>query len=207
MKKKLEYTEIQKVQIIRKIAKRLSEHFTLGYLLPEDIEQECFILGWQGLKKYNGEHPLEHFLYVHIRNRFLNLIRNKVRRKDPPCYTCHAAHLEPELFKPDHQSNQFCKKYLVWMERNNTKSLLMHTLSSEDFDIEQRGDNEEICPEFKQGVLKLLEAELEETDIIILRKLLNGKNLRGKTLQPFIERCQEIIKERKIGWEDLNGYS
>jgi len=93
------------------------------------------------------------------------------------------------------------------MERNNTKSLLMHTLSSKDFDIEQRGDNEEICPEFKQGVLKLLEAELEETDIIILRKLLNGKNLRGKTLQPFIERCQEIIKERKIGWEDLNGYS
>lgn len=196
----MKYTQEQKIQIIRSISKRLSEYFTLGYLTEEDICQECFILGWEGLKRYNNKHPLEHFMYVHIRNRFLNLIRNKVRRKDPPCYTCHAAHLEPELFKPDHIDNQFCKKYLMWLERNNTKSLLMHNWSSDEFDLSTK-EAAGLSVEFKQEIIDLLNKELTIKNRKILNRYLEKKKISSQLLKDFIEECKKVISKFNVKWE------
>lgn len=196
----IKYTTEDKIAIIQNVSRRLSEYFTLGYLTKEDIQQECFILGWEGLKKYNNKHPLEHFMYVHIRNRFLNLIRNKVRRKDPPCYTCHAAHLEPELFKPDHIKNEFCKKYLMWLERNNAKSLLMHNLSSEDFDVFEK-ISDGLSAEYKEKIIDLLNKELSIKNRKILNRYLEKKKIPPRIFKIFVEECQLIIKKFNIKWE------
>lgn len=205
----MKYTEKQIVQIIQSISKRISEYFTLGYMTPEDIQQECFILGWEGLQFYNGKHPLEHYMYVRIRTRFLNLIRKHVRRKDTPCYTCHASHLEPNLYKPDHENNQFCQKYLLWLERNNTKSLLFHTLCSGEFDIQENNNSnydDKVCPEFSKKVIEILQDKLPAEFSELLNKLLGGIKLRRKTMMPLIEECKKIIKDCGIEWEELNGY-
>lgn len=67
---------------IREIAKSLSRKYTFPNYEAEDIEQEAFIFGLEGMGKYDGKRPLENFLRVHIRNRLSNLRRNKYYRPD-----------------------------------------------------------------------------------------------------------------------------
>ena len=70
-------TEQEVIDVIIKVSKRLSHKFTFGTYDKDDIEQEAFIHGIQGLEKYDEERPLENFLHVHISNRLHDLRRNK----------------------------------------------------------------------------------------------------------------------------------
>ena len=94
----------------------------------------------------------------------------------------------------------------MWLERNNTKSMLIHTFPVNEFDIEQQGRDLEICPTFKQEVIDLLKKEVPETQQLNLTNFLNGKKLREKTLLPFLQVCREIIEKHNIKWEELNGF-
>jgi hypothetical protein len=78
------YTEEEVVDIITKVAKRYATKYKFGYYDACDIEQEAFIIGWKALSKYNGEHPLENFLAIHIRRRLLTLRRDKYNRPNLP---------------------------------------------------------------------------------------------------------------------------
>ena len=93
----------------------------------------------------------------------------------------------------------------MWLERNNTKSMLIHTFPVNEFDIEQQGRDLEICPVFKQEVIALLKKELPEIQRLNLENFLNGKKLREKTLLPLLQICREIIEKHNIEWEELNG--
>jgi hypothetical protein len=76
----------------------------------EVLEKEC----------YNPSLPLENFLYTHIKNRFVNLHRDKLRRRDAPCRACHEG-------KPCDQGSN-CSKYAAWLKRNTAKANLMRPL-------------------------------------------------------------------------------
>lgn len=68
-------TEQQFVDIVQKIAKRISHRYVFTSYEPCDIEQEAFLIAVEGLERYDSSKPLENFLYVHINNRLKNLKR------------------------------------------------------------------------------------------------------------------------------------
>tara|TARA_Y100000401_G_scaffold100722_1_gene89776 strand:- start:16111 stop:16632 length:522 start_codon:yes stop_codon:yes gene_type:complete len=70
------------VEVIMRIAKRLAPKFTFASYDVEDIEQEAFLIGIAGLKKYDPTRPLENFMYRHISNRLKTFKRDNYYRLD-----------------------------------------------------------------------------------------------------------------------------
>lgn len=74
--------EEEVVKIIRKIAKRLAPKYVFAGYEVEDIEQEAFLIGINGLKNYDPARPLENFMYTHINNRLKTFKRDNYFRMD-----------------------------------------------------------------------------------------------------------------------------
>ena len=70
-------TEEQVVEIILKVSKRVAHKYTFGAYDEDDIIQEGFLIGMDGLERYDESRPLENFLQVHISNRLYNLRRDE----------------------------------------------------------------------------------------------------------------------------------
>ena len=114
-------TETELLSKIEHVTNTLAHDYTFGYYDIDDIKQEAFIFAMQCLKKYDNNRPLENLLYTHIKNRLINLIRDKYHRNDPPCKKCHG-----EIDgKTSHVDGRFCDKYLAWKNRNDNKSHLV----------------------------------------------------------------------------------
>ena len=73
-------TEDEVVQVITKVAKKLAHKFVFASYDVDDIEQEAFLMGIEGLKRYDSSKPLENFMYAHINNRLKNFKRDNHRR-------------------------------------------------------------------------------------------------------------------------------
>lgn len=127
------YTEQQVIDIITKIGKRYRK-YKFSYLTEDDIQQECFILGMDGLERYT-EGPLENFLAIHIRNRLLNQ-----RRKSGQDYNGEMSHryyicnpisinIVADIFKdPNLLENLISKELLEYIDKNLDISLRMDYL-------------------------------------------------------------------------------
>ena len=70
------------VDTIQKIAERLASKYVFPGYEADDIKQEAFIIGMDGLKKYDPSRPLENFMYTHINNRLKTFKRNNYYRMD-----------------------------------------------------------------------------------------------------------------------------
>lgn len=68
-------TEESVFKVIDKVCTKFDK-FKFSIYSAEDIRQEAFILCVEALERYT-EGPLENFLSVHVRNRLINLRRNK----------------------------------------------------------------------------------------------------------------------------------
>lgn len=132
-------SEKEVIETIDKILNYFVKKTKFGYYDEEDIRQEGYLFAMDGLQRYDGERPLENFLTVHIRNRFLSLRRDKFRRKDPPCHKC--PFFDPNLKKSKNKCAAYtdkseCEPFREWNERNNSKQNLMAPIhiysSSED---------------------------------------------------------------------------
>ncbi len=98
----------------------------------EDIKQEAWLICIDGLNSYNGSHPLENFLIVHLRNRLINFRRNKYRRHTPPCVSC--PFYDPKKDRSTSGCTAFavqteCDKYADWLKKNQSKQSLMTTVT------------------------------------------------------------------------------
>lgn len=63
-----------------KIVKRVASKYTFGYFEVEDIEQEAYLIGLDGLSRWDEKRPLENFLQVHISNRLKTFMRDNYYR-------------------------------------------------------------------------------------------------------------------------------
>tara|TARA_R100000008_G_scaffold34400_1_gene19443 strand:+ start:1353 stop:1874 length:522 start_codon:yes stop_codon:yes gene_type:complete len=70
------------IATIMKISKRLAPKYVFASYDVEDIEQEAFLIGVSGLKKYDPTRPLENFMYTHISNRLKTFKRDNYYRLD-----------------------------------------------------------------------------------------------------------------------------
>lgn len=131
-------TEEEVLAVIDKIIGYFIKKTKFGYYDEDDIRQEGYCYALDGLTRYDNKRPLENFLTVHIRNRFLSLRRDKYRRKDPPCHKC--PFFDPEMRKSRNKCAAFedkmeCEPFKEWNDRNNAKQNLMspiHLFSSKD---------------------------------------------------------------------------
>jgi hypothetical protein len=69
--------------IIGHVARYLSKRFTFGYYMRADIIQEIWVISLDVMSKdiYNGTIPLENFLIMRVKQRLINLRRDKYSRK------------------------------------------------------------------------------------------------------------------------------
>lgn len=126
------YSEQQVLDIIDNVVNRLARKFRFGHYDVDDLKQEgrCEALEVLASNKYDETRPLENFLYTHIRNRYINLQRNKFSRREIPCKTC--PFYDPENLKSTNcnQCAVFvdkmeCEKWSSWEYRNAAKRNIM----------------------------------------------------------------------------------
>lgn len=84
MKKISGMTEEEVIALIQKIARQLSYKFVFGFYTRDDIEQQAFIFGLDGLERFDDERKLENFLRRHMKNRLINFKRDKYFRYEKP---------------------------------------------------------------------------------------------------------------------------
>ena len=70
------------VSTITKVCKKLAPKYVFASYEIEDIEQEAFMMGVEGLNRYDTNKPLENFMYTHINNRLKNFKRDNYYRFD-----------------------------------------------------------------------------------------------------------------------------
>jgi len=124
------YTEETVLQVMQTVLNQLCRAFRFGYYDMEDMRQEGYIYGMEALPQYKeNRSSLSTFLHNHIRNRFINMQRNKLERRTPPCLVCP--------FYNDIHCNTFtntdkCKRWRGWFKRNQSKRSLMETSIYDD---------------------------------------------------------------------------
>lgn len=70
------------VTTITIIARKLAPKYVFAGYDEDDIAQEGFIIGIEGLERYDSSRPLSNFMYTHIANRLKNFKRDNYYRLD-----------------------------------------------------------------------------------------------------------------------------
>lgn len=76
------HTEQEVIDTITRVAKRVANKHRFAYFDGDDIFQEAFIIGMEGLSRYDPSKPLENFMSVHISNRIKNEMRKHLGRPE-----------------------------------------------------------------------------------------------------------------------------
>jgi len=136
--------ESEVIRIINKVCGRLSSKFTFGYHEREDIAQQAFIFGIEGLSSYDDTRPLENFLWVHIKNRLCTFKRDNYERPNKPCLRCKSNNYDKSSDNNIHDvckeydDIMECKLYNGWRSRNTSKKNILKTVELDNV----QGDRE-----------------------------------------------------------------
>lgn len=118
------YSEQEFLQVIDNISQKLAKKFKFAYFEIDDIKQEIYYWAIRGLEGYDNVRPLENFLYRHVKNRLINLKRDRYQRPGEPCLKCPEH--DPKGLVSLSQCKLFCDKnqcqiYQEWKDRNLAK--------------------------------------------------------------------------------------
>ena len=180
-------TEQQVLDDIERVVREFGNNYAFGYYDLDDIRQEIRFESIKVLKKYkpigkNGKfRPLPNFLYVHIKRRLLNLIRNKFKRMDPPCRMCHEGRYW------EHEDGQICKRYQTWYKLNSMKANLTRPINLDG--INEDSEQNVACKD-----------RIDETiDVNALKDLIN-KNLDPQLRSDYLRMLskEKIPNHRKV---------
>lgn len=205
------FTEGEVLAAIENAVKVLAPSFTFGIYDLEDVQQEARMEGCRVLERYDPRRdasgrptrPLENFVYTCIRNRLIRLKRDKLRRTDPPCLLCHHG----QGGRSQHPDGQFCKGYLEWRKRNDSKSGLMRPMSlnsrrrgpEEDWDAAGAVVDDAARPVEDTAEASELRRRIDELMPVELRgaylKMLAGKPVaKSRRLQ-----VEEVVRDALAG--------
>ncbi len=202
MKLPSHYTESQVLDIIKSISNKLAKKFQFAYFTEEDIRQEIFYAAIKGLDKYDNVRPLENFLCVHVKNRLINLKRDRFKRPGKPCIKC-------PYFKPNCGSEcalfddkDECELYNGWFSRNEAKKNVISPIDITIIDDENEqntkffdGIDEDL---YCQEILDTIDRELP----ISLREDYLQMRCGNKLPKLRREKVQEVISDilKKFGY-------
>ncbi len=123
------YTEDEVLECIQRAVNGLVSNFHFGYFDEDDLRQEGFIFACEALPRFDPNNAkgcgLTNFLRIHVRNKFLNLRRDKFHRNSPPCLVC-------PFQVADNVCSEFedsieCSKWIGWNVRNQAKRSLVES--------------------------------------------------------------------------------
>lgn len=182
------------LRIIDNIADRLASKYRFGYHELEDMKQQARLVALEGLESYDGERPLENFLWTHVRNRLYNFKRDNYFRPEKPCDKC-------PLFQNEKctkfQDQMECDLYEKWLTRIEKRKSLMSTVDQDDV----LQDYEDVSSHLdKKEIFNLIDSkipvELREYWIRFIHNLRLNKLKR----EQIILEIQMILKEHNIGF-------
>ncbi len=148
-------TEAEVLEAIERAVATLAPLHIFGHLDLDDLKQYGRLFALQALEKevYDPSRPLENFLYTHIKNRFLNLKRDKLKRADAPCKTCHHGTFCTGTNAP-------CERYERWSRRNRAKQQLMNRAAPSEPDESPATSVSTTADVETQEILELIDERL-----------------------------------------------
>lgn len=124
------HTEQSVLDDINGVLNGLVRDFRFGYYDEDDLRQEGFIFAHEALPRFDPtkDCALRSFLWTHIRNRFVNLRRNKLHRNSVPCLNCQnqCADISNNTCSNFDDISE-CPKWSGWNSRNQAKRNLMES--------------------------------------------------------------------------------
>ena len=193
-------TEDEVLSALQNAANALTK-FKFGPFDEDDMRQQAILFGLQLLDsgKYDPRpgpdgrptRPLTNFLYSHMRNRTINFYRDRCRRSDPPCKSCHKS-LPGQT---EHEDRQYCSKYEAWLKRNMAKANLLSPLDITDH--QARGlarENQEAEVETEE-ILRVIDIKLPASMRGDYLRLRDGQTLPKVRREEIENAVREIIKE------------
>jgi len=191
-------SEDEVLAAINKALDSLVSHFRFGYYDEDDLRQEGFIFACEALPRFDPDNErkcsLENFLRIHVRNRFLNLRRDKLHRNSPPCLNCCFSTNNQECaeFSDKHE----CPKWSGWYGRNQAKRSLVescdaskvtHVTPIEELDVCARLSRAELLQHVSESIPLALRADY--------CRFLDGARLSKPRREAVIEAVREIVGE------------
>ncbi len=142
MKSLKNYSSDEVLAIIDDVVKMLSPNFAFGYYDADEMAQEGRMMALKAIDegKYDETRPLRNFLCVFLKNRMINIKRDKYFRHTPPCYGC--PFFDPKMKCSTNQCAEFedkmeCERYALWTNLNTAKKNLVDPIDIDGVDIER----------------------------------------------------------------------
>lgn len=148
-------SEAEVLQAIEHVVRVLSKDFTFGYYDQDDISQQIRLYALERMPQYDGERDLANYLYVAVKRRLLNLVRDKFKRSDPPCKSCHAGRPCAEA-TPDANGEGACERYLQWATLQCRKASLVQPVHWSEVIDKRHADANSQSPSEEAASLELL---------------------------------------------------
>ena len=172
----------------------LARTYKFGYYDIEDMMQEGRIFALEAVPLYDPSRncSLEQFLRVHVRNKFINLRRDKMERKEPPCKNC--VHMHDDLDSCSIHSDQTeCDRWSGWIKRNIAKKTLVETYENDKTLCDSHHDISSgmMCKE----LLELMEKEFPLSLKSDYRRYLEDVPLPKQRKIRIEEEIRSIVKE------------
>lgn len=173
------HTEEQVLNTIELVVNSLAPNFTFGYYDVDDLKQEGRISAMDALKLYDSSKgaSLRTFLHNHVRNRYINLKRDKYLRPAPKNLS------EEELEK--------------WLKKNRVKRSIIDATDIAD----QQNDYSEYQPDsfvdniHNAEILRIIDIHLPVEYRADYRCLVEDVKLPKKRRLKIIEILKVIVNE------------
>lgn len=196
------YTELEVITIIDKVVHNLAAAFRFGHYDIEDMKQEGRIAALEILHKYDDSRgPLENFLYVHVRNSYMNLRRKKLRRSETPCRTC--PFFDPQCKKSTNKCGIFadkmeCDKFNSWTKRNDDKANIMEPTNLANITVTEKSVQQQ-SDVIESVEIRELQNKIDTELPVKLRgdylKMKAGVSVPKAKRLKVEEACKKIIKD------------
>jgi len=200
-------TEEEVLGVIDRVVNILAFNFKFGYFDLDDMKQQGRMYAIEAMPRYNPDMGnLHNFLRSHIRNRFLNLHRDKLSRHQPPCQGC--PFYDPNCQQSKNKCTAFsdkleCDKYAGWEKRNGAKRSLVEPLDISGIRDEKEKNmrNNIDIPEIvtKSELMDIIDNNLPVTMRADFKKMMEDVSVSKQRRDKVILKIKEIVEEHYDG--------
>jgi len=196
-------TEEEVLGVIDRVVNILAFNFKFGYFDLDDMKQQGRMYAIEAMPRYNPDMGnLHNFLRSHIRNRFLNLHRDKLSRHQPPCQGC--PFYDPNCQQSKNKCTAFvdkleCDKYAGWEKRNGAKRSLVEPLDISGIRDEKEKNmrNNVDIPEIvtKSELMYIIDNNLPVTMRADFKKMMEDVSVSKQRRDKVISAIKKIVEE------------
>jgi len=196
-------TEQEVLSVIESVVNILAFNFKFGYFDLDDMKQQGRMYALEALPRFNPKlGSLHNFLRSHVRNRFLNLQRDKLARHQPPCPSC--PFYDPDCKQSTNMCAAFedkleCDKYSGWEKRNGAKRSLVEPLDIETIRDEReknmRNNTDIPAIVIRSELMGIIDKNLSVTLRSDFKKMMEDISIGKQRRDKVIAAIKEILEE------------